>query len=37
MRLLKSCATRHVRLTILLRDKVAQQSCATKLQLWHWS
>jgi len=31
--LLQSCATRHVTLAILSRDKVARQSCAIKLQV----
>ena len=35
--LLKSCATCHVTLAILSRDKVAQNSCRTKLQVWHRS
>jgi len=33
-RLLKGCATRHVTLAILSRDKVAWQSCATESQVW---
>jgi len=35
--LFKSCATCYVTLAILSRDKVAQQSCVTKLQAWHRS
>jgi len=31
------CATRHVTLAILSRDKVARQNHAIKLQVWHWS
>ena len=31
------CATRHVTLVILSRDKVARQNCAIKLHVWHRS
>jgi len=37
VRLLRSCATRHVTLAILSRDKVARQNRAIKLQVWRRS
>jgi len=37
VRLLRSCATRHVTLATLSRDKVARRNRAIKLRVWHRS